>query len=98
MRRSFAILAAGLVLGGCYRVTVTAGPQPTAADTPTVVDVPFSHSFVYGLVPPPEINVREKCPNGVAKVETQHSFVNGLVTILTSAIYTPIRVTVTCAP
>jgi hypothetical protein len=98
MRRSLAIVVASLVLGGCYRVTVTSGPQPTAAAPPTVVDVPFSHSFVYGLVPPPEVNVRDKCPSGVAKVETQHSFVNGLVTFLTWYLYTPIRVTVTCAP
>jgi hypothetical protein len=38
-----------------------------------------------------------KCPNGLAKVETQQSFVNGLVAILTLGIYTPMQITVTCA-
>ena len=78
---------------GCWHVTVTSGARPSA----TVVDQPFAHSFVIGLVPPVEINVKDHCPNGVAKVETEHSFVNGLVTVLTGSIYTPIHVRVTCA-
>ncbi len=38
-----------------------------------------------------------ECPGGVARVETQQSFVNGLVGTLTSGIYTPLQVTTTCA-
>jgi hypothetical protein len=94
-RTSIAFLTLSVALAGCFHVTVTAGPQPTAATT--VVDVPFSHSFVYGLVPPPEINVKDKCPGGVSKVETKQSFVNGLVSFLTWSLYTPVHVTVTCS-
>jgi hypothetical protein len=65
--------------------------------SPTVIDVPFQHSFVYGLVPPPAMNTQTQCPNGVAKVVTEQSFINGLVSVLTSSLYTPIHVTVTCA-
>jgi len=43
------------------------------------------------------VAAESECESGVAKVETQHSFVNGLVNVLTSGIYTPLTVTVTCA-
>ncbi len=38
-----------------------------------------------------------RCPNGVARVETQQSFVNGLVAWITFFIYTPMTIMVTCA-
>jgi hypothetical protein len=97
MRR---ILAAGLVaasmgLAGCYHVTVTTGAPESA--TPAPLDIPWQHSFVYGLVPPKEINVAQHCPQGVAKVETEMSFLNGLASALTWSLYTPIHPRVTCA-
>lgn len=75
------MVSAVVMLGGCYRITVTHGPQP-AANVATVVDFPWQHSWVFGLVPPPEINVRDRCPAGVAKVQTQVSFLNGLASAL----------------
>ncbi|HEX6316538.1 MAG TPA: hypothetical protein VFZ73_16820 [Gemmatimonadaceae bacterium] len=94
MRTKFPALVLGaLLLTGCYHVTVISGTSPS----PTVVDKPWQNSFVYGLVPPPEINVSEQCPNGVQKVETETSFVNGLVGALTWSLYTPIHARVTCA-
>lgn len=91
--KSFALLLGAAMLTGCYHITVVSGTAPS----PTVVDKPWQNSFVYGLVPPPEINVREQCPNGVQKVETEASFVNGLVSALTWSLYTPIHAKVTCA-
>ena len=38
-----------------------------------------------------------RCPDGVAKVETQRSFLNQVVEILTLGIYTPMEIRVTCA-
>ena len=38
-----------------------------------------------------------RCPNGVARVETQLSFVNQLVSFLTLGIFTPMSIKVTCA-
>ena len=94
MRRQFPGLILGaLLLTGCYHVTVISGTTPA----PTVVDKPWQNSFVYGLVPPPELNVREQCPNGVQKVETETSFVNGLVGALTWSLYTPIHARITCS-
>lgn len=80
-------------VAGCYHVTVVTGAPPS----PTVVDRPWQMSFVAGLAPPPELNVKDQCPGGVAKVETQQSFLNGLVSALSSGIVTPIQTTVTCA-
>ena len=94
MRKKFpALILGALLLTGCYHVTVISGTSPS----PTVVDKPWQNSFVYGLVPPPELNVKDQCPNGVQKVETETSFVNGLVGALTWSLYTPIHARVTCS-
>ena len=71
MRRNMILLLAAAVLSaGCYHVTVVTG-APAAA---TTIDQPWQHSFVYGLVPPAEINSSQTCTQGVAKVETERSF------------------------
>jgi hypothetical protein len=89
-----AALAALLVpTAACYHQVVETG-RPASA---TVIDKPWQMSFVYGLVPPPAVQTAAQCPGGVAKVETQHSFLNGLVAAVTFGIVTPIRLTVTCA-
>ena len=85
--------AAAALLSGCYHVTVVTG-APVA---PVTVDKEWQNSFVFGLVPPPELNTATTCPKGVAKVETERSFLNGLVAALTQSIYTPMHTTVTCA-
>ena len=92
-RLAAAALLCAALTSACYRVTVTTGAAPTA----TVVDQPWTNSFVFGLVPPAPINVAQQCAGGnVSKVVTQHSFVNGLVAAVTWNIYTPMHVTVTC--
>lgn len=91
--KSFALVFGAALLTGCYHITVVSGSAPA----PTVVDKPWQNSFIYGLVPPPELNVKEQCPNGVQKVETEATFLNGLVGFLTYSIYTPIHAKVTCS-
>jgi hypothetical protein len=95
-RRIIAAILA-LTLSGCYHVTVTTG----APAAPQVIDRPWQLSWVYGLVPPPAINVSQDCPQGVARVETERSLLNSLVTIAQSIILipvlTPMHATVTCA-
>jgi hypothetical protein len=91
--RAVALCAAVLLLSGCYRVTVITG-APTTAQT---IDKPWQMSFVFGLVPPPELETRPKCPQGVAEVMTERTFLNGLVGALSSSLITPMRVKVTCA-
>jgi hypothetical protein len=77
----------------CYHAVIETG-RPESA---TVINQPWAMSFVYGLVPPPAVNTASTCPNGVARVDTQHSFLNGLVAAVTFGIVTPMTITVTCA-
>ncbi|HEY9514039.1 MAG TPA: Bor family protein, partial [Gemmatimonadaceae bacterium] len=95
MRLGIAGLLALLCFGGtaCYHATIVTG-RPASSDS---ISIPWANSFVYGLVPPPLVDAAAKCPNGVARVETQHSFLNGLVQFITLGIYTPIQIDVTCA-
>lgn len=92
--RTFACISA-IALGatGCYHATIDTGLAPST----TVIDKPWANGFVYGLVPPSTVETAAKCPHGAAKVETQQSFLNGVVNVLTFGIYTPMQITVTCA-
>jgi len=93
------VLALGLVAfvalsaAGCYHATVETGLTPSTE----VIEQTFASSWVYGLVPPATVSAQVKCKHGVAKVETEHSFVNQLVSIITLGIYTPMSIKVTCA-
>jgi hypothetical protein len=87
------LAAAILLLSGCYHATIETGREPS----PQQIDIPWANSFVYGLVPPALVDAEEQCGSGVARVETQHSFLNGLVAALTFGIFTPMHITVTCA-
>jgi hypothetical protein len=91
--REASALALCAVSIACYHATVETGASPSAE----VVSKPFASGWIYGLVPPSTVSTAAKCPAGVAKIETQHSFVNQLVGLLTLGIYTPMAIKVTCA-
>jgi hypothetical protein len=95
MRQSLVALVAFMLIttAGCYHATVETGLTPSNE----VIRETFASSWVYGLVPPKAIDAKLKCTHGVARVETQLSFVNQLVGFLTLGIYTPMEITVTCA-
>ncbi len=57
----------------------------------------WAHSFIAGLVPPSIVNAEQHCTNGVARVETRHSFLNLVAQFVTFSIYSPMEITVTCA-
>jgi hypothetical protein len=92
IRRAAAVVAA-FALTGCYHAVIQTG-RPESTD---VISVKWANGFVWGLVPPPVMETASRCTNGVAKVETQHSFLNGLAAAVTFGIYTPIQIDVTCA-
>ena len=91
--RSFAVLALVLALAGCYHATIETDRTPSAQS----VENAWAHSFLYGLVPPSTVNVASECSNGVARVETQLSFLNMVANAITFGIYSPMHITVTCA-
>ena len=91
--RPMITLAFLVATAGCYHAVIDTG-RPAST---TVVSKSFAPSFIYGLVPPPALNVSQQCTSGVAKVETVHTFVEGLVAAITFGIFTPMSMKVTCA-
>ena len=81
------------LLAACFHQVVQTGRTPG----PVVVEKPWVSTFIFGIVPAQPIDVRQQCPSGVATVETQQTFLNGLVGGITLGIYTPQSVKVTCA-
>ena len=82
-----------IAASGCYHASVNTGRAPNGVE----FDRPWAFSFVYGLVPPPTVETMERCPNGVAMVATEVSFLNGLVSTLTGGLITPMHIKVSCA-
>ncbi|HSR43472.1 MAG TPA: Bor family protein [Longimicrobiales bacterium] len=93
MRRTILAALFVIVLPGCYHATVNTGRTPGSETH----EIKWAHSFILGLVKPKTVDAMEECRGGVARVETRLSFLNQLVAGLTSGIYTPMRITVTCA-
>ena len=94
MKRSASIaMALALVLSGCFHQVVQTGRTPGT----TVVEKPWTATWLWGIVPASPIDVTANCPGGIATVETKQSFMNGLVGVLTLGIFTPRDVKVTCA-
>ncbi|MGH7551487.1 MAG: Bor family protein, partial [Longimicrobiales bacterium] len=89
------VALAGVVLfgSGCYHAVIETG-RPQSG---TMIEKKWAHGFLWGLVPPTPVATASQCTNGVAKVETQHSFLNSLASGLTWGIYTPITIQVWCA-
>jgi putative copper export protein len=93
MRRILSVVATAILLSGCYHATIETGVTPSTQ----TVEKHWASSWIGGLVPPSTIQTQQKCPRGVAKVETQLSFLNMLVSFLTLSIYTPMDIVATCA-
>lgn len=78
---------------GCYHAVVDTGAAPSTE----IINRNWASSWIYGLVPPKPTFTKDRCPAGVAKVETKHSFLNQVVGFLTAGIFTPMQIIVTCA-
>ena len=93
LRSGLTAAIAVVLTSACFHATIETGLPPST----TVIQVDWAHGFIYGLVPPTTLATKAQCPNGVARVETQHSFLNMLASFVTFDLYTPISITVTCA-
>jgi hypothetical protein len=95
MRRTARLTAVLLLAAaaGCYHATIDTGLTPS----PQTVEKPWAASFIDGLVPPSTVETKAKCPNGAARVDTQLSFLNMVVGVITFGIFTPMDIKVTCA-
>jgi hypothetical protein len=95
MSRTLKLAAAALLLAlpACYHATVQTGlPAGTG-----VVQQGFAAGWLWGLVPPKPVTTMAQCPSGVSKVETQHSFLNMVVSALTGGIFWTMSIKATCA-
>jgi hypothetical protein len=87
-------LAAILLLSaGCYHASIESGMKPGNDK----IEQEWASGWAWGLVGPQPIEAQSTCKSGLAKTETEHSFLNGLVGFLTLGIYTPMHLTATCA-
>ena len=95
MRKVFSafVLGAVALTIGCYHATIETGLQPNGE----MITQKWATGWIHGLVPPKTVEAASKCPNGVARVETQLSFLNQLATAVTFGIYSPMRIEVACA-
>ena len=81
-----------VICTGCYHTIVETGLEPGV----TAYDEQWETAWLIGLIPA-EVDAREVCGGPWARVETQQSFLNGLVSLLTLGIYSPHEVTIVCA-
>ncbi|MCC6317177.1 MAG: hypothetical protein IT361_05740 [Gemmatimonadaceae bacterium] len=86
-------IAACVLLSACWHQVVNTGLAPGA----TVVDKPWTSTWIFGLVEAKPINVRAECPSGVALVASKFTVMNWLGAAVTFGIWVPWHVTVTCA-
>ena len=84
-----------LVMSGCYTTTVRSGLPPAP---PTIeYDAKWHSGLVVGIAElSGPYDLRKICPNGWADIRTETSFVNGVVELVTSGIYSPQSITVRC--
>lgn len=87
-------LAALIPLWGCYEHTFTMG---TGAPRAPVIYDHWENFWLAGLVGHTRMDVQRMCPTGNATIEAEQTFLNGLVSALTSGIYTPTTLRVRCA-
>ena len=87
------VAVSAILLTGCYHAVIDSGREPA----PQTISQKWAHGFLFGLIPPTAVEAKAKCPNGVAKVETQLSFLNMLASGITYGLYSPMQIDVTCA-
>jgi hypothetical protein len=86
-------IALMVALAGCYEHTFTVG---AGAPYAPVVEDEWQNFWLGGLIGHYRLDVERLCPTGDATIETKQTFLNGLVSALTSGIYTPTTVKVRC--
>lgn len=92
--RTLCAAMVAVALAGCYRHTIHVG---AGAPRGLVVYDHWTHHWLFGLVNPEEdIYIEDVCPSGNATIRGEATFLNGLVSALTSGIYSPTTVTVRC--
>ena len=88
------VCAAVLCVTGCYSVTVRPEGGYKLATKPTFEE--RQTFFLWGLVGESHINVKEICSGEPVQFESQQTFVDGLLGLITLGIYAPETAKVWC--
>jgi hypothetical protein len=96
MAAAFAIAAVAALTTGCYKVTIVNNGAIGGGASPAYTDR-WNHNAVVGLanLSGPQ-DASSACPNGWATIETQQTFVQGLVGSIVQNLYTPQNLTIRC--
>ena len=96
MAAALAVAALATFSAGCYKVTIVNNGAVPASSSVEYTDR-WNHNVVVGLanVSGPQ-DASKACPNGWATVETQQTFVQGLVGAISQSLYTPQNLTIRC--
>lgn len=78
---------------GCYRHTLTVG---AGAPNGKLAYNHWENFWIIGIVGHTKVNVLDVCPSGNATIEAKQTFLNGLVSALTTGIYTPTTLRLRC--
>ena len=94
-RRVLVVAAVAVAAGACFEQSYTIG---LGAPAGVLVHDEWRHHWLGGLIDPnSELALSEVCPSGNATIESEMTFLNGLVGVVTSGIYAPTTVRVRCA-
>jgi hypothetical protein len=77
----------------CYRHTLVLGDGAPAG---TLAYNHWENFWIIGIVGHTRVDVLKVCPSGDATIEAKQTFLNGLVSALTSGIYTPTTLRLRC--
>jgi hypothetical protein len=84
------------LLPGCYTTTLRSGLVASPASV--AFDDRWHHGLFWGLAElSGPYDLKRICPEGWAEVETETSFINGLLHYLTSGVYASQTISVRCA-
>lgn len=91
-----AIFLVGIATSGCHKIYYHNG-GPAVANKASAQYNEWHHDGVFGLVEFSEpVNLKTRCQKGWDTVETENSFLTGLVSGLTYGLYTPREANVVC--
>jgi hypothetical protein len=92
----FAIFLVAIAASGCHKIYYHNGGQAVANKAAAQYN-DWHHDGVLGLVEFSEpINLKARCEKGWDAVETENSFLTGLVSVFTYGLYTPREANIVC--
>ena len=92
MKRALAL--ALVLLSGCYKTHFVTAAQPFTPPPPLI----WHHDLIYGLIELTPTDLDKVCPGGVAKVDYQQTFLDGLLrSCIGGSLWQPSTIQVWCA-